>query len=837
MAAIPNSIPLGGMIAPTDTTDIYPTHSSNYGKGGVHHVATIVDRDAITAERRSEGMFCTVEEDGKTYQLVGGISNADWAEFVSGGSSGPSTAVADLPIGGLLDYAGDAAPADYLECDGRAVSRTAYEDLFAVIGTTYGSGDGSTTFNLPNISSNNGIVCIKYRIARAADIVTAELDYDNTVDVKSLFSESKALTIPSNNGGWSGSGYGVETISPMPLDGWITIRQLTVDSKKSIVALTRQEGDTVWQGRASFPTDPTTAQMLPTFAFPVKKNDQIMIVCISASAANKTALSVAELIPYKKVAVCGRDGASSGDIDWNNGTTVDLVDNLTKTVTNTIVDYEGHTESTIDGAALIYASMPNTLTASNMTAECAFCARISNKEIWRQARVRYNSEIIYGVKKGDVVGLTARYLASLNVKPTSAGVVFFPYIVKDNSGGGGGGGDASLIVYVDSGGDDTADGKSAATAVATISHATELATQYGVSKISVAAGTYDEAVSISDYVGRIDLGGTVEVNSIHIEGGNIFMDNGELSTSGNTVIEDRAECTFGSNISVNIGRLTLGGCTCKALGYGFRCASDNSLPLHIYNGSKLICNSIDLECPQEGSNEGIKVQDGSYIYAGTISFSGQCNRPLYAWRDCQIWVDAIEINGDVNNEIILAEENCRIEIGEIRSNYGASMDCVVSSFNHSFVNFRDRLEFTGEISNSFARAYYDSSISFSNAVQFENTRNSISNVFDIEYDSKMSFNDELVVTINSGTRMFYLNANCSLLLSGWQGEFNYTSLSDALIKAERRSSISSDTSSFSGDNSACKAKLGTGSCILNGESDLPGTAVVLLDNDTGCWYR
>ena len=36
-------------------------------------------------------------------------------------------------------------------CDGRAVSRSDYSELFAVIGTTYGSGDGSTTFNLPNL--------------------------------------------------------------------------------------------------------------------------------------------------------------------------------------------------------------------------------------------------------------------------------------------------------------------------------------------------------------------------------------------------------------------------------------------------------------------------------------------------------------------------------------------------------------------------------------------------------------------------------------------------------------------------------------------------------------
>lgn len=43
------------------------------------------------------------------------------------------------------------APTGYLLCDGTAVSRTTYAGLYAVIGTTYGTGDGTTTFNLPNM--------------------------------------------------------------------------------------------------------------------------------------------------------------------------------------------------------------------------------------------------------------------------------------------------------------------------------------------------------------------------------------------------------------------------------------------------------------------------------------------------------------------------------------------------------------------------------------------------------------------------------------------------------------------------------------------------------------
>ena len=56
-----------------------------------------------------------------------------------------------LPVGAVFAFAANSAPAGCLLCNGAAVSRTTYAKLFAVIDTTYGSGDGSTTFNLPDL--------------------------------------------------------------------------------------------------------------------------------------------------------------------------------------------------------------------------------------------------------------------------------------------------------------------------------------------------------------------------------------------------------------------------------------------------------------------------------------------------------------------------------------------------------------------------------------------------------------------------------------------------------------------------------------------------------------
>lgn len=54
-----------------------------------------------------------------------------------------------MEVGCIYMYGGSVAPSGFLLCDGSAVSRTTYSELFSVIGTTYGVGDGSTTFNLP----------------------------------------------------------------------------------------------------------------------------------------------------------------------------------------------------------------------------------------------------------------------------------------------------------------------------------------------------------------------------------------------------------------------------------------------------------------------------------------------------------------------------------------------------------------------------------------------------------------------------------------------------------------------------------------------------------------
>jgi microcystin-dependent protein len=64
------------------------------------------------------------------------------------------TGIEGIPTATIVPWSDSAVPSGFLECDGSAVSRSTYADLFAIVGTTYGSGDGSTTFNVPDLQDN-----------------------------------------------------------------------------------------------------------------------------------------------------------------------------------------------------------------------------------------------------------------------------------------------------------------------------------------------------------------------------------------------------------------------------------------------------------------------------------------------------------------------------------------------------------------------------------------------------------------------------------------------------------------------------------------------------------
>jgi hypothetical protein len=71
--------------------------------------------------------------------------------LTSNGTTWQSTAPAGTPAGTVIYYAANSAPTGYLKANGATVSRSTYASLFSAIGTTFGAGDGSTTFGLPDL--------------------------------------------------------------------------------------------------------------------------------------------------------------------------------------------------------------------------------------------------------------------------------------------------------------------------------------------------------------------------------------------------------------------------------------------------------------------------------------------------------------------------------------------------------------------------------------------------------------------------------------------------------------------------------------------------------------
>jgi len=429
-----------------------------------------------------------------------------------------------LPIGTIIAYSGVNNPTGWLDCDGSAVSRTVYADLFTVIGTTYGEGDGETTFNLPDYrdrfiqgsleagtakaaglpnitgtinglktilgtdgnsnaatatgafsksatnnggmySSNTGPandnfsfnahnsnaiygnsntvqppaltarILIKALLGANTVVTTAELDYDNCTNITSCFSAVKAITIDS----W-GSGYGVTQDTPCPSSGMMLVAVKSVDASKVIAVL-------------SYPANtsdvPMTVGVMSAinvganntnrFLFPVNKGDRVTALVVGATDASKVVLSAAVLTPYKVVTFAGRDGAqgipgangfSGGNIDWEHGQAVDLLNSLEQLdASSNNMHWKGTYTAPFDGICVVELKPHVNVTASNLGG-AGYISSSVNSQVTGYAPLRpgNNYFTIPGVRAGDTVMAHLLWPKSAaNGKPAMFTFVFKPY--------------------------------------------------------------------------------------------------------------------------------------------------------------------------------------------------------------------------------------------------------------------------------------------------------------------------------------------------------------------------------------------------------------------------
>lgn len=160
------------------------------------------------------------------------------------GSTAGGVEIGGMPTGSIIPYAGSMAPAGYLLCDGSAISRSTYSALFAIIGTTYGEGDGNSTFNIP---SQN--------------------------DMPSGTPANRYLVLTP---GASGSKY------TAPANGWFIARHTATGSASSGNGQTYLWNDNNSAATTSIGVD-NTWQSIPVPPLPVKKGDIVNVTFVRSN--------------------------------------------------------------------------------------------------------------------------------------------------------------------------------------------------------------------------------------------------------------------------------------------------------------------------------------------------------------------------------------------------------------------------------------------------------------------------------------------------------------------------------------------------------------------------
>ena len=178
----------GDVIAVSGTADVTPIST---------FAATIVDDTSASAVRTTLGLgsIATAGTITASELAIPGNGTAGQSVISDGDGTFSYLTVFAFVSGMVMPYAGASAPTGFLLCGGQAVSRTTYSDLFSVIGTTYGVGDGSSTFNLPDLQGR--VVAGKDDMSgssanRLTDAVTGGLNGDTLGDTGGT--ESHTLT-------------------------------------------------------------------------------------------------------------------------------------------------------------------------------------------------------------------------------------------------------------------------------------------------------------------------------------------------------------------------------------------------------------------------------------------------------------------------------------------------------------------------------------------------------------------------------------------------------------------------------------------------------------------
>lgn len=202
----------GNTVGRTEMNALFSTIAENVyfqQQGGVYQYANNVNYTVGTVVLYSNNIYKCIRANGPASTVANPTNTTYWTRFALITDINPLYNL--VPTGVILPYGGVTAPSGFLICDGSAVSRTAYANLFAVIGTRYGAGNGSTTFNVPKLNDGSfvrgvasGSVGTKY--SASLPPLTASSAGAHTHTRGTMEITGRAQFDGSANGGYSASG-------------------------------------------------------------------------------------------------------------------------------------------------------------------------------------------------------------------------------------------------------------------------------------------------------------------------------------------------------------------------------------------------------------------------------------------------------------------------------------------------------------------------------------------------------------------------------------------------------------------------------------------------------
>ena len=191
-----------------DNTAVSKVYVDPTGKVGINTNAPNTSLDVRTSDAIQLPSGTTVGALGRPVSPVAGFTrfNTDTKalEYYDG-TEWVSANITQVPIGTIAPYGGSSAPTGWLLCDGLAVSRTTYSDLYAAIGNAWGYGDNSTTFNLPDLRGRflRGVDAGTGRDPDAATRLISNTggntgDAVGTIESQALLAHNHAITDPGH---------------------------------------------------------------------------------------------------------------------------------------------------------------------------------------------------------------------------------------------------------------------------------------------------------------------------------------------------------------------------------------------------------------------------------------------------------------------------------------------------------------------------------------------------------------------------------------------------------------------------------------------------------------